>query len=70
MSMSKSLPNLKRCPFCGSEPKLIEVGENGFPQFNKFVIHCQNENCIVQPITRRFDDANKAINTWNRRVKE
>lgn len=68
--MSNTLPKLKKCPFCGREPYLIVVGDNGFPQFNKYVIHCQNDNCIVQPITKRFDSANEAIKIWNRRVKE
>lgn len=52
-------PNLKPCPFCGSE---AIAWERSFPH-----VRCSSEKCQVA----LFDETvEKAIEKWNRRVNE
>lgn len=55
------MEKLKLCPFCGGEPFMKQ-----YKDFYLYKVIC--ENCYVE--TGGWCEKRKAINTWNRRVKE
>jgi len=57
------MTELKSCPFCGAKAVLEE-------NHGLYTISCQNYECIVCVYTLYVSDKTKAIEAWNRRVKE
>ena len=62
---------LKHCPFCGGEARMIVLEEDGGYSAN---IYCSSDN-LIGCFTRQFHWALKkewavetAINSWNRRT--
>jgi Lar family restriction alleviation protein len=55
--MVKRMDKLKPCPFCGGEAVLKQISD-------RWTVHC-SQHCAG---TRIFNDKQKAIDAWNRRV--
>lgn len=64
MSKIKPLPEIAPCPFCGVAPTM-EPWHGGGPM--KRCIHCENTDCMVQPMTTGMMPR-WAIGNWNRRA--
>lgn len=66
------MPDLKKCPFCGSKAEYLETDE----AFQLCFVKCTGENvpCYCQTIvltkSKDFDPKEKLIEIWNRRVGE
>lgn len=58
---------LKPCPFCGGEAKMVIKKHipNGFD----YTPTCNNPSCAGR-ITKKWIDCEKAIEAWNRRGTE
>ena len=56
---------LKRCPFCGGEAKLLKIKIT-----DEFYVRCTNGKCAVTPKTWIYKNKIKAIAAWNNRVYE
>lgn len=68
IGIPKSLPDVKRCPFCWSQATTDEADE-----YTPAWISCDNENCRIQPnLTGRSCDESLANLTeiWNTRPNE
>lgn len=56
------MSELKRCPFCGGEAKLMR-----FPKCErKYVVICENEQCMAS-VGNYSQSKEKAIEAWNTR---
>lgn len=60
--------NLKKCPFCGSESKVVYL----MPEYCKneserYFVACMNRDCGIHG--RRPDTERGAIDNWNKRTK-
>ena len=53
---------LKRCPFCGGKPKLIQYGDY-------WCIECSNVDCFMRPDTI-LGDKESVIRQWQRRADD
>lgn len=53
---------LRRCPFCGGEAKIVFAEE-----YKQWRIRCKNIDCDVRPSTSWFNNEEEAIDRWNRR---
>jgi Lar family restriction alleviation protein len=56
----KKMAELKPCPFCGSEAKMIKL-------YDDYYIKCGNY-CCEQSIA--YEDIEMAIEAWNRRAED
>lgn len=55
---------IKRCPFCGTEP------ETAYSEGNKtYGIRCDNDECPLEVGTWEWDTEAEAIAAWNRRER-
>lgn len=59
---------LKPCPFCGGEAYICKENIPYHP--TSYAVDCGNDRCDVDPSTDFFEDKEKAIEAWNRRVKD
>ena len=57
---------LKPCPFCGSDPIVLETPKSFFYRHD-YKIGCRNELCMVKPATEWFIAKEAAITAWNKR---
>ena len=57
------MTELKPCPFCGRDGRIIRV-------YGYFVPYCTNESCILYKIDVCYDTKEKAIEAWNRRASD
>lgn len=59
---------LKPCPFCGSEVKLVRRNRYGNISY---VIVCQNDSCFMKESHNRpsFKKVDEAIESWNKRYE-
>jgi hypothetical protein len=53
---------LKLCPFCGTEARLISGTEDHY-------VVCRNDDCAAALVARSFSSEDEAIAAWNMRVK-
>jgi Lar family restriction alleviation protein len=53
---------LKLCPFCGTEARLISGTEDHY-------VVCRNDDCAAALVARSFSSEEEAIDAWNRRAK-
>lgn len=53
---------LKPCPFCGGEPRLVE-------EISLAKIACMNRGCEVEPETPWFWSVDEAAEAWNTRAE-
>lgn len=53
---------LRRCPFCGGEAKIVFAEE-----YKQWRIRCKNIDCDIRPSTSWFNNEEEAIDRWNRR---
>jgi Lar family restriction alleviation protein len=53
---------LKPCPFCGTEARLISGTEDHY-------VVCRNNDCAAALVARSFSSEEEAIAAWNRRAK-
>lgn len=56
-------PELKPCPFCGGEGKIIDLGFFNLP--SSYGVCCLNCSCATYQF---FDTEGEAAEAWNRRV--
>ena len=73
--MPKSNQHLKKCPWCGSDAKLIEVklwqehsykGQtmtHGYPGNYDYVVQCTNGECLAEAPGGRIDDIYRSPET-------
>lgn len=61
---------LKPCPFCGGNAKLIETYKYvGLSKpIPRYFVRCDNDDCNVYVATCNSDTEEEAIEAWNRRV--
>lgn len=60
---------LKPCPFCGGEVRMIEFPES--PTLRaQYQVACRNEKCRIQPLTFWTDTPEWAAYFWNTRKGE
>lgn len=57
-------PELKPCPFCGSEARSYTYG---VAKIGAAVVHCSNESCCIKPEIHCRGE-NNAIKYWNTRA--
>ncbi len=50
----------RQCPFCGSKPVIDKIGYI-------YNVRCDNDNCLVKPITIGVEKEKEAINNWDKR---
>lgn len=56
------MPELKPCPFCGSEALISWNNKFGWQAF------CENDSCFMsQIISTTFETEEQAIHSWNNR---
>lgn len=53
---------LKPCPFCGGEPRLVE-------EISLAKVACMNRGCDVEPETPWFWSVDEAAEAWNTRAE-
>lgn len=61
-------PELKPCPFCGTDAKLHTEPTIYGPDKPGWYVQCGSSLCWAQ--TRSYGVKEQAIRTWNKRVKE
>lgn len=54
---------LKRCPFCGARPKVIDYKDVEYK-----TVRCSNMMCIACDIDPSYDTVEEASEAWNRRA--
>ena len=59
------MAELKPCPFCGGEAKLIKCGKEWYVECNSHMF-----TCYPKPWTGYIDTAEYAIEIWNRRAED
>lgn len=60
--------NAKRfepCPFCGEYPQMEGYTSDGTMMYQ---VACENERCMIQPMTPWRKNMAQATRDWNRRV--
>lgn len=57
--------NLKCCPFCGGNAKIISTGFG----MSSFYVMCMDDKCEVSPATKYYHEEREAINAWNKRAR-
>lgn len=55
------MTELKKCPFCGGEAKIMGVGRDDICKF----VYCGE--CLAE--TGAYDTTEEAIEAWNRRAE-
>lgn len=55
---------MKPCPFCGGDPCIVGLKEEG--SRTMFIVECQKCNCQIAP----FFSESRAAKEWNQRVHE
>ena len=66
--MSKKLPDLKPCPFCGGEATLCSVVS--MQHEICYVVKCDDLNCVMCAGGTLRQTISQAIEAWNRRAGE
>jgi hypothetical protein len=74
---------VKRCPFCGCEPRLMDGtyleyekatkrsdGYYDVPIVIRIGIECNNDCCDIRPDTALFPSLKKAAEIWNTRASD
>ena len=61
---------LKPCPFCGAEPRLIKakVVDIFEPRF-QYMVKCESGFCRVRPQTDLAEFQEIVVKVWNRRAE-
>ena len=59
------MPDLKPCPFCGTNAVLFEVYTGNKPMYQ---VACGNDGCRIAPMTAYLSKRAVAVRDWNRRV--
>lgn len=54
------MAELKPCPWCGSEPRVLQYGNSG-------VISCMNHKCKMAPQTPLKQNVAELVYIWNNR---
>jgi len=62
------MAELKKCPYCGGEAKIIE--DNTIVEYPQYQIRCKNVACTIRPKTNWHVDKQEAIKHWNNRASE
>jgi hypothetical protein len=61
------MEELKKCPFCGCEPRKITTRKEGdLAELSR--VFCANVLCPIQPATRRRFTMEEAVKDWNGRA--
>lgn len=60
---------LKKCPFCGSDGRLLMVKGGKDGKIYAYQVECPYSKCEVNPTTDMFRDSHDAVRAWNRRFK-
>ena len=58
---------LKKCPFCGGEPKIVE--DNAIENIPQYQIRCKNISCTIRPKTNWGIDKTEVLTHWNNRYE-
>ena len=62
---------LKPCPFCGEEVKTFKGITAQYSDYrateSEYQVACENEGCLVQPMTSWHLGRTRAIKAWNTR---
>lgn len=61
------MEEMKKCPFCGCEPRKLTSRKEG-DLMDLHRVYCSNILCPVQPATRRRKTMQEAIDNWNGRA--
>lgn len=67
------MPELKHCPFCGGEAKLVkDMRYPGNSQgIDAWHVTCPNWDCVIYGVDKTyFRRRYKAIEAWNRRAND
>jgi len=62
------MSELKPCPFCGVEGRLLE--DKTAIGLQAFRVSCSNHKCAVSAYTVNFTSKKAAIAAWNERVTD
>lgn len=69
---------LKRCPFCGGEGKIVKLKVSFSDVYEGYAIHAECVSCGAKSPYKRGEffgqfksqDLDKAVEAWNRRVTD
>ena len=59
----KMKTKVKPCPWCGSQPKIVDVGDGGV------TVRCISDKCKVKPGTCASMSQSVVVNQWNKRLE-
>jgi len=59
-------PELKPCPFCGSDNIVVEK-ETEWCSGDSWAIGCDGNNCMMEVFAHHFESEKLAIEIWNTR---
>ena len=62
------MPKLKHCPFCGSSPIALQVGEDKGKQYQVVCPWTDDGGCGAS--SGFYGTLNEAIDAWNRRAAD
>lgn len=60
---------LKKCPFCGQEPKMLEYFED-MQEGTRYYVICGNPQCHIVVHTIKYHTPEQAVREWNKQREE
>ena len=64
------MTELKNCPFCGGKARVYETGNPKEPEYLRWGSGCRSINCTHGNFVWGFVSKERAIEAWNKRVRD
>lgn len=62
------MKNIKKCPFCGSEVELVDIGEGNGDSY--YMMQCLNPDCNASACFGERPNKDDFVHAWNTRLPE